>query len=231
MSVPPLVEQERIVNLLDEADELRKLRVQAGNRTAALVPALFHEMFGDPMLNPCRWHVQPLGNLATNHDSRRVPLKKADRAKRQGSYPYYGATGIIDSIDDFRFEGTFLLVAEDGMNLVTRSKPIAFTATGKFWVNNHAHIVSAKECIHLCYLRELLNLIDIRDYVTGIDQMKLTRENLDRIPTLVPPFSLQERFAQRVSEIRKLQTAQAASRHRLKDLFQSLLHRAFNGDL
>lgn len=229
--LPPLMEQERIVKLLDEADELRKLRAQADRRSAALIPALFHEMFGDPVQNQKKWLVQPFSNVVINHDSHRKPVKEADRAKRHGQYPYYGASGIIDFIDDHLVEGTFMLIAEDGMNLVTRTKPIAFIATGKFWVNNHAHIVAAKESIDLAYLREFLNIIDVRDFVTGIDQMKLTRSNMDRIPVPVPPLPLQKEFAQRVTEIRELETSQATSRTRLDALFQSMLHRAFNGNL
>lgn len=170
-------------------------------------------------------------DVVINHDSRRKPVKEDDRAKRHGRYPYYGASGIIDSIDDYIFEGTFLLIAEDGMNLINRTKPIALTAAGQFWVNNHAHIVAAGEAIELTYIQELLNLTDLRDFVTGIDQMKLTRTNMDRIPVPIPPLALQEEFAHRAAEVRELEAAQAASRQRLEALFQSVLYRAFNGDL
>jgi type I restriction enzyme S subunit len=85
------------------------------------------------------WRVQSLGDLTENFDSIRVPVKEADR--RTGPYPYYGASGIVDYVDKYLFDGEYLLVAEDGENLRTRNTPVAFLARGRFWVNNHAHIV------------------------------------------------------------------------------------------
>ena len=229
--LPPLAEQERIVKLLDEADELRKLRAQADRRTAALLPALFHEMFGDPARNEKSWSVQPFGDLASNQDGRRKPVKASDRAERKGEYPYYGASGIIDYVEEYLFDETALLIGEDGANLLARSTPIAFLAHGKYWVNNHAHVVTDNGNADLVYLCAALNLRDLADYVTGSAQPKLNQANMNRIPIPVPPLSLQKEFAQRVAEIRELEAAQAASRQRLKALFQSLLHRAFNGEL
>jgi len=210
---------------------LRNLRHQADNRTANLIPALFHKMFGGSVGKLKQWKVQPLGKVVINHDSRREPVKQDDRNIRHGRYPYYGASGIIDHIDDYIFEGTFLLIAEDGMNLVNRTKPIAFMATGQFWVNNHAHIIAGGKDIDLIYLQEFLNTTNVRDFVTGIDQMKLTRGNLDRIPVPIPPMPLQKEFAERVMEIREMEAPQSASRQRLEALFQSMLHRAFTGEL
>ena len=85
------------------------------------------------------WEIVPLGELTDNFDAARVPVKRADR--RPGPYPYYGASGIVDSVSDYLFDGEYLLIAEDGENLRTRNTPIASLANGKFWVNNHAHIV------------------------------------------------------------------------------------------
>lgn len=229
--VLPLAEQERIVKLLDEADELRKLRAQADRRAAALIPALFHEMFGDPVKNGKGWPVKPFGELASNQDGRRKPVKASDREDRKGSFPYYGASGIIDYVDDFIFDETALLIGEDGANLLARSTSIAFMASGKYWVNNHAHVVTYNGNADLIYLCQALNLRDLSDYVTGSAQPKLNQANMNRIPIPVPPLSHQREFAQRVTEIRAFETAQATSRTRLDALFQSMLHRAFNGEL
>lgn len=231
MPVPPLPEQERIVKLLDEADELRKLRQQADRRTAQLIPALFNEMFGDPARNPKGWPVRPFGELVSNQDGRRRPVKASDRATRQGKYPYYGASGIIDYVEEYLFDETALLIGEDGANLLARSTPIAFIADGKYWVNNHAHVVTINGNAELIYLCTALNLRDLADYVTGSAQPKLNQANMNRIPIPVPPLPLQKEFAQRVTEIRAMEAEQAASRQRLDALFQSMLHRAFNGEL
>ena len=231
ISLPPLAEQERIVKLLDEADGLRKLRAQANRRTAALIPSLFHEMFGDPSTNSKGWAVKPFGDLASNQDGRRKPVKASDRAELKGEYPYYGASGIIDYVDDYLFDETALLIGEDGANLLARSTPIAFLAHGKYWVNNHAHVVIDNGKADLNYLCAALNLRDLTDYVTGCAQPKLNQANMNRMPIPVPPLPLQKEFAARVSEIRTLQAEQAASRRRLDNLFRSMLHRAFNGEL
>jgi type I restriction enzyme S subunit len=229
--MPPLAEQERIVKLLDEGDELRKLRVQADRRAAALIPALFHDMFGDPGTNSKGWPVKPFGDLASNQDGRRKPVKASDRAGRKGEYPYYGASGIIDYVEEYLFDETALLIGEDGANLLARSTPIAFLAHGKYWVNNHAHVVTDNGKADLNYLCAALNLRDLTDYVTGSAQPKLNQANMNRMPIPVPPLPLQKGFSSRVSEIRAMQAEQSASHRRLDDLFKSMLHRAFNGEL
>jgi type I restriction enzyme S subunit len=192
MPVPPVVEQERIVKLLDGADELRTLRAQSDRRTAALIPALFHEMFGDPGTNSRGLPMKPFGELVSNQDGRRKPVKASDRAERQGEYPYYGASGIIDYVEKYLFDETALLIGEDGANLLARSTPIAFLAHGKYWVNNHAHVVTENGKADLNYLCTALNLRDLTDFVTGSAQPKLNQANMNRIPIPVPPLSLQK---------------------------------------
>lgn len=231
LPVPPIPEQERIVRLLDEASDLRKLRAQADRRTATLIFALFHEMFGDAARNEKGWPVRPFGDLASNQDGRRKPVKASDRAGRKGEYPYYGASGIIDSVEGYLFDGTALLIGEDGANLLARATPIAFLAHGKYWVNNHAHVVTDNGNADLTYLCAAVNLRDLADYVTGSAQPKLNQANMNRMPIPVPPRPMQKEFAQRVSEIRELEARQATSRSSLEALFQSMLHRAFNGEL
>jgi type I restriction enzyme, S subunit len=144
---------------------------------------------------PSTWARVKLGTVAENLDARRVPLKQADRAQRDGPYPYYGASGIIDSIDDYIYEGEHLLVAEDGANLLARATPIAFRATGRFWVNNHAHILSFNGKADLRFLERYLSTVDLKPYVTGSAQPKLNRTNLDRIEVPLPSLSEQKRIA------------------------------------
>jgi type I restriction enzyme S subunit len=185
----------------------------------------------DPATNSKGWPVKMFGGLVGNQDGRRKPVKKSDRAERQGIYPYYGASGIIDYVEKYLFDETALLIGEDGANLLARSTPIAFLAHGKFWVNNHAHVVTDNGNADLTYLCEALNLRDLTDYVTGSAQPKLNQANMNRMTIPVPPLALQKEFAQRVTEIRELEASQATTRTRLDALFQSMLHRAFNGEL
>jgi len=146
------------------------------------------------------WPSVRLGEIVELFDHRRVPLNSRERQQRRGEYPYYGAQGIIDYIDDYIFDGRFILVAEDGENLNSKKLPLALFATGKFWVNNHAHILRAKpEIADDVFLLACLNKADIRPYVTGAAQPKLSQANLREIEIRLPPLSEQQRIAAIVS--------------------------------
>jgi len=127
-----------------------------------------------------------LDELCEILDSKRVPLSAMQRAKRQGPYPYYGAQSIIDYVDDYLLDGKYLLVAEDGANLVTRTQDIANIVSGKIWVNNHAHILGYNGKCPLELLGFILNHSNISPYVTGCAQPKLNQDNLRRIPIDLP---------------------------------------------
>ena len=107
------------------------------------------------------------------------------RTNRQGQYPYYGASGIIDSIDGYTHDGEYVLIGEDGANLLARSTPIAFLAKGKIWVNNHTHVIKCKNNLPNDYLSYFINSIDLSPYVTGTAQPKLTQGNMNKIPYLL----------------------------------------------
>ncbi|QLK45335.1 restriction endonuclease subunit S [Vibrio owensii] len=135
----------------------------------------------------CNWPLKRISEVANFENNKRIPLKSLDREKRQGIYPYYGASGVVDYIDDFIFDGRYLLISEDGENLRTRNTPIAFQASGKFWVNNHAHILSEKEEGILDYLEYYFSVLNIGAYITGAVQPKLNKANLDKIEIPIPP--------------------------------------------
>lgn len=127
-----------------------------------------------------------LSDLCEILDSKRKPLSALQRAKKQGIYPYYGAQGIIDHLDDYLLDGEYLLVAEDGANLETRNQPIANIAKGKIWVNNHAHVLGSNGKCSLNLLGFILNNMNISPYVTGCAQPKLNQENLRNIEIELP---------------------------------------------
>ena len=135
------------------------------------------------------WEWKPLAALSINHDARRLPVKESDR--RSGEYPYYGASGIVDYVDGYLFDGEYLLVAEDGENLRTRQTPVAFIARGRFWVNNHAHVIEANSENLTRYLSYALQQTDITAYLTGAVMPKLTQANLNRILVPAPPLRAQ----------------------------------------
>lgn len=130
------------------------------------------------------WKEVVLGELVDIYDSKRIPLTSQEREKIKGDIPYYGAQGIIDYINQFLFDGEYILIAEDGNNIKSRQENIAQIAKGKFWVNNHAHILQGKiEQNLLCYI---INHTDISGYVTGSAQPKLNQANLLKIPIKIP---------------------------------------------
>ena len=141
------------------------------------------------------WREVPLGEVTDNFDAIRVPVKEAER--RPGPYPYYGASGVVDHVDSFLFDGEYLLIAEDGENLRTRTTPIAFLAHGKFWVNNHAHIVRGNSNASTRFLKYALSEMDISasGYLTGSTMPKLTQGNMNSIPLLIPPLATQRAIA------------------------------------
>ena len=134
--------------------------------------------------------------VTINFDKKRVPLSGAQREKRQGDFRYYGAQGVIDHIDDFIFDGTYLLIAEDGENLKSKKQNIAQVVEGQFWVNNHAHIVQGNELCNTRYLCYLLNSMDLSGYVTGSAQPKLSQANLNAVTLFLPSITVQERIVE-----------------------------------
>jgi len=229
--LPPLPEQRRIAAILDRADSLRAKRRESIAKLDQLLQSVFLDMFGDPVTNPKGWPISRFGLLCENEDARRVPIKRADRENRSGPYPYYGASGIIDTLDEYLFDGERLLVAEDGANLVMRSTPIAFIAKGKYWVNNHAHILAENDNADLRFLERTLEQLDLKPYITGSAQPKLNQSNLDRIEFPVPPMAMQRRYRQVCERLETERSRSVLHAERLDDLFNTTQALAFSGEL
>lgn len=229
--IPNLEYQRKVVSLLDEAKTIIDKRQSQITTLDELTQSLFLEMFGDPKLNNKNWDVYSFSDIVVNHNHLRVPLKDADRKKIQGKYPYYGATGIVDYINQYKFSGEYLLISEDGKALESRNKPIAFIASGDFWVNNHAHVVTASEKTNIRYLERYIESIDISNFVTGIDQYKLNKNNLNKIPINCPPIEMQDDFALKVAAIQEKKQALEKSLDKYNEFYESLLQKAFKGEL
>lgn len=133
-----------------------------------------------------------LGDVIINYDKMRVPLSSMQRVNRHGEYRYYGAQGVIDYIDDYIYDGTYMLIAEDGENLKSKKQSIAQIVSGKLWVNNHAHVLQAKEGYNLWYLCYLINSMDLSGYITGSAQPKLSQANMNAIPIELPDKKTQD---------------------------------------
>lgn len=191
---PPLEVQREIIRILDNFTELTsELIAELTSELTARKKQ--YEYYRDELLSSnIKIKLFPLGEIAVNLDSKRKPITKASREK--GQYPYYGASGIVDYVKDYIFDGDYLLISEDGANLLSRNTPIAFSISGKNWVNNHAHILKFESMITQRYVEIYLNSIDLSKYISTAAQPKLTQDNLNKIMIPLPEFSEQEKIVE-----------------------------------
>jgi len=236
---PELSEQEQIVEILDEADELRELRAQSDSRTAALIPALFHEMFGDPITNPKGWPRKPLGKICELVNG--APFKPSDwdgaglpivRIQNLNDYtkPFNYTSKILP--EKFRVKSGDILLSWSGTPGTSFG---CFRYNGPSgWLNQHIFNVGLNPEMSPDFFIESVNA-RLAEMISkahgGVGLQHITKSALSGIELLTPPLSIQQKFASRVTEIRELAATQAASRNSLEALFQSFLHRAFNGAL
>lgn len=223
--LPSVEEQCQVVNTLDTIDNLISFRKQQLAKLDELVKSRFIEMFGDPETNPKSWKRQHFDDLCENLDSRRVPITSTER--KVGIYPYYGASGIVDYVDGYIFDEDLLLISEDGANLVVRSTPIAFSVSGKVWVNNHAHVVRFNSKATQKYVEVCFALRDISDSITGTAQPKLNQAKLNALSFCVPPMELQEQFATFTEQTDKSKLTVQESLDKLEVLKKALMQKYF----
>ncbi len=156
------------------------------------------------LLAPRGWVKSTVGAVTICRDGERVPVAQAEREGRAKTYDYYGASGVIDKIDGYLFDKPLLLVGEDGANLINRSTPIAYMARGKYWVNNHAHVLDGISESLLLYVCLYFNAIDLKPYVTGTAQPKMNQAKMNAIPLLLPPEAEQHRIVAKVDQLMAL---------------------------
>ena len=187
--LPPLSVQEEIVRILDKFTTLEaELEAELDCRKRQ------YEYYRNQLLSfdACEVDWNLLGNMAINCDAMRKPITSGAREK--GNIPYYGASGVVDYVKGFIFDGDYLLVSEDGANLIARTTPIAFSIEGKSWVNNHAHVLKFDTYEERRFVEYYLNSIDLTPYISGAAQPKLNQKNLNKIKIPTPSFADQKRI-------------------------------------
>lgn len=233
--VPPLPEQRRIVAILDEALEAIATAKTNSEKNLQNARELFKSEAKSIFLRgTARWPAKTVDQFSTNLDSKRVPITKSDR--KAGEFPYYGASGIVDYVADYIFDGDTLLVSEDGANLLTRSTPIAFSVSGRYWVNNHAHILKFANMATQKFIEFYLESIPLDDYITGAAQPKLNQKALNSIPIPIPDAldeqaQVVDRLERGMEKSEQLQWVYERKLAALDDLQKSLLHQTFTGQL
>ena len=200
ITLPLIAEQEKIASFFGAVDrrltQLRHKRELLQTYKRGVMQKIFSQKirFKDAIgAEFPDWEETTLGQASIFFDNERIPLSSDERRLRQGIYPYYGASGIIDSVNDYIFNGSYILLAEDGANIITRSTPVAFMAEGKFWVNNHAHVIQAKGSNK--FLVEYLESLRYEKYNTGTAQPKLNAEVCKMIQIKLPHLQEQEKIA------------------------------------
>ena len=192
-----------------------------------------------PFEIPEGWGWCRFGTIMINRDCERIPLSVSQRQYLDKIYDYYGASGVIDKVDKYLFDGDLLLIGEDGANLINRSTPIAFIASGKYWVNNHAHVLDVCGGLNLKYIALFINAISLADYVTGTAQPKMNQEKMNSILVAVPPKEEQIRILNQFSIIEPLidrynlkkRTLEQLNSSIYNNLRKSILQEAIQGRL
>lgn len=233
LPLPQLDEQKRIVAKLDQAFaalDRARTNVEANMEAAAKLPeAWLQELFEGSEA----WPTYTLADVCENLDRLRVPITKSDR--EPGDVPYYGASGVVDHVKGHLFDEDLLLVSEDGANLLARTYPIAFSISGKAWVNNHAHVLRFSDPATQEFVRLYLNSISLKAYVTGMAQPKLNQAALNGIPVPMPAVEVRAEIVRKAHQIsaeaKRAADNYAAQSADIASLRQSLLQAAFSGQL
>ena len=218
---PPLSEQKKIITFLDEKTKGIDFLISQKEKKIKLLKennkSLIHKIFTKGLDErvelkesgvvwfgkiPKHWIVSKVSYELEFHNNRRVPLSTEERETRGGDYRYYGSTGVIDYVDDFIYDGEYILTGEDGFNIILRSQPLSRLVKGKFWVNNHSHIMKSKKSLNE-FILQLLEITDYTSYRSGSRQPKLTIDNLKSVPLIIPPISEQEIIVKYMDEFNK----------------------------
>ena len=180
---------------------------------------------------PEGWGVEKLGDITICHDSKRVPLSSNDRELVKGKIPYYGATGIMDYVNDYIFDGDYVLMAEDGSVMTETGTPILQRISGKNWVNNHAHVLEPVKNHSCKLLMMLLKDVSVMKIKTGSIQMKINQENMNKIVVPAIPLELLFDINQKLEVIDKQQLNLIEENKQLTQLRDWLLPMLMNGQV
>jgi len=233
--VPPVRTQKRIADYLDaETARIDSLIASSARQRALNEERLRAVVISEMVQLSARHGTVALRRLVACLDGRRVPLNAEERSRRQGEYPYYGASGVVDRVDDFLFDETLVLLGEDGAQLGDPNYPIAQMVTGKIWVNNHAHVLRA-DSVDPAFLVFQLNSFDRMAVISGATREKITQEDMSRIPVPNVSREVQARTTARLAgladRVVKLNGALQRRIALLQERRQALITAAVTGQL
>ena len=235
--IPSIETQQKIVSIISALDEKIEINRAINDNLQQQAKALYKDWlldfspFSSDGTLPEGWRIGTVGDIIQLHDSKRVPLSGTERSKMAKLYPYYGATSLMDYVDNYLFDGIYLLLGEDGTVVDNLGFPILQYVYGRFWVNNHAHIITGKEGFSVEELYLLFSLTNIKSIVTGAVQQKVSQQNLKKVPAIIPSSAVLSSFDELIqpifSQIRNLRDENA----RLTSLRDALLPKLMSGEI
>ena len=230
VNLPPLDQQKKIADILGSLDEKIELNRRMNETLEQLGQTLFRHYFVD---NPeaTVWKSGTLGDIIVNFDSKRKPLSSRQRAEMQGAYRYFGATSVMDHINDYLFDGTYLLLAEDGSVMRSDGTPYLQYVWGRFWANNHAHIIQAKYPFTVEYLYLLLAKTNVQSLVSGAVQLKINQKAMNSLVISIPPDNLVIKFCNLVNSLFAQYRENEEQIELLVNLRDSLLPKLISGEI
>ncbi len=237
-------EQKSIASILSALDDKIELNLQMHKTLEEMAMALYKHWFVDfgPFQDeefvatelgeiPEGWEVKKLPEISKNHNKKRKPLSTRVRANRQGKYPYYGATKILDYIDEYKFDGEYILLAEDGTVKTERDTPFLQFVEGKFWVSNHAHVLSGTRAYSNEFLYLCLNNKNVIPIITGAVQLKINKQNLESLEFVVPPLNSLKLFEEIIIPLFQQQKFIVKENQTLTQLRDTLLPKLISGEV
>lgn len=234
INIPSINTQNKIVSMLSKIDEKIELNEKINKNLLQQTQALYNHSFPYTVSDvlPEGWRLGTASEIIEIHDSKRIPLSGAQRDKMEKKiYPYYGAAALMDYVDEYIFDGKYLLLGEDGTVVDDAGFPILQYVWGQFWVNNHAHILTGKLGYNVESLYMLFKQTPVKSIVTGAVQPKISQANLKSIPVVIPPANLIIAFNNQVNEMFALICNIEEENKSLSTLRDSLLPKLMSGEI
>lgn len=253
INLPPLETQEKIASILSALDDKIELNNEMNKTLEEMAQTLFKRWFidfdfpnenGEPYRSsggkmvdselgeiPEGWKIGSLEEIVDNFDAKRKPLSKKERDTKEKKYPYYGAAGIIDYVDNYLFNGEYILLGEDGTVITNEGTPILNFINEKFWVSNHAHVIKAKEKFNNDFVHYLLRNTNVSHIVTGAVQPKINQKNLNGLKILIPKIKEISEFGILVSNFTKMLRNNNSEINSLTQIKDTLLPKLMSGEI
>lgn len=232
---PDLIEQKKVASVLSIIDEKIACNERINDNLLQQAQLLYKDRFVDMTpfdgVMPADWHEGTVSEIIELHDSQRIPLSSRERADLAKIYPYYGATSVMDYVDRYLFDGIYLLLGEDGTVVDAKGFPILQYVEGKFWVNNHAHIITGKNGFSVELLYLLFSMTNVQSIVTGAVQPKISQANLNKVPVVIPSIAELQAFDSVIQPIFAQIRSLRAENDRLAAIRDTLLPKLMSGEL